>query len=61
MKIGNLLPHALSFYHKVNAGGFFFWWGAMFPLVLLCLFVLISEKKGFLWTSDCFNRLKEEK
>jgi hypothetical protein len=25
MKIGNLLPHALSFYHKVNAGGFFFW------------------------------------
>jgi hypothetical protein len=26
MKIGNLLPHALSFYHKVNAGGFFFFW-----------------------------------
>lgn len=49
MKIGNLLPHALSFYHKVNAGGFFFFfgWGAMFPLVLLCLLALIFEKKVF--------------
>jgi hypothetical protein len=33
MKIGNLLPHALSFYHKVNAGGFFFWVGGYVSIV----------------------------
>jgi hypothetical protein len=37
MKIGNLLPHALSFYHKVNAGGFFFWVGGYVSISFIML------------------------